>query len=367
MRIAQNGFYYPEINKDICVNCGLCQQTCPEYEILNGITENQQLYSAYSKDEIARMNGSSGGIFFEIAKFWIKKYGTDAKVYGAAFDESLILKHIGVSEVKQLPPLLKSKYVECDTNHVFLLIKNELRLKKNILFCGTPCQCAALRKFLKKIDTSNLLIIDFLCHGVPSQDLFSKSIRDLERKLKIKIINFKFRTKPLKRYKNEDHYYSYTYIKKGEIHSIEGLPNWKFPYYSGYCRYNSFRSSCYECRYARPDRIGDITLGDFWKLNTISAIEDFQKGYSMVFTNTEKGKRIFEDLSSELIIEKFPLEVAVALNPTYTKGAVKTEQNQQSIKDLEILSYSRYKKKYLIVKKDLISKAIRFIKRKINR
>ena len=362
-----NGFFYPIINQNLCIDCGLCKKVCPENEILRDITDHSLLFSAYSKNIDVRKSGSSGGIFYELACLWLNSYKNNATVYGAAFFPDLTLRHTGVTNVDNLTLLLKSKYIESDTNQVYVKIREELKAQRYILFCGTPCQCAALRKFLFNVDVSRLFVIDFLCHGVPSQDLFSKSINWLENKIGGKICKFEFRSKPIRKKRNNDHYFSYTYIKNGMEYQRNGLPNWKFPYYSGYCRYNSFRSSCYDCQYASPDRIGDITLGDFWRLDTVDNIDDLDKGYSMVFANTIRGKEIIKSISKDVNLREFPLEVAVRLNPTYTKGAVKTKENQQSVIALSRLPFIQYQKSYMLVRKDIFAKMWRLIARTINR
>lgn len=362
-----DGFFYPVINQRLCIDCGLCRDVCPEYEILHGITYGSRMFSAYSRTESVRKSGSSGGLFYELARFWLNRYKNNATVYGAAFTPDLVLHHVGVTDVESLSPLLKSKYLECDTDRVFIKIRNELKAGRNVLFCGTPCQCAALRKFLFNADVSRLLVVDFLCHGVPSQDLFDKSINWLENRIGGKIGRFEFRAKPAKRLGNIDHYFSYTYFKNGKEYERTGLPEWKFPYYSGYCRYNSFRTSCYDCRYASPDRVGDITLGDFWRLDTIEKITDFHKGYSMIFVNTPKGENCIRDISNEVCLKEYPLADAVRLNPTYTKGTVRTAENIGSVNDLSIMTYEEYQKKYMLVRKDIFSKFGRLVVRTYKR
>lgn len=211
-----NGFFYPIISQNLCIDCGMCQKVCPGNKILHRIiTDESSLFSAYSTNVDVRRSGSSGGVFYEIARKWLNLYKINATVYGAAFSSNLILRHIGVTDISDLTQLLKSKYIESDTNRVFIKIRTELKANRYILFCGTPCQCAALRNFLFDEDVSRLLVIDFLCHGVPSQDLFSKSIDWLENKIDGRITKFEFRSKPIKKYKGTDHYFSYTYIRGG--------------------------------------------------------------------------------------------------------------------------------------------------------
>lgn len=358
-----NGFHYPSIDEDKCINCGLCQKVCPQYVILYGNTK-PQLFAAYSLNNEHRDQGSSGGVFGELARQIIIHNGV---VYGAAFDKDLQLKHIPVHKNEELQPIFKSKYVESDTNNVFNQIKKDCNNNTPVLFCGTPCQCAALKKFLSPKIYPHLYVIDFLCHGVPSQDLFNKSVKKYESKHHGKIISFNFRSKPIHTKKNCDHYFSLKLLKKnGAVKNIKNKPCWEFPYYSGFCRYNTLRPSCYDCVYANPKRVGDITLGDFWGLDTITPIFDFKKGYSTIIINNDKGKELFKMIENRIYKKEHSIETLIKLNPTYSKGAIKTIENQQSIHDYSNLSYDDFEKKYLIIKMDIISRSIRLIKRIFN-
>lgn len=358
-----NGFYYPKINHELCTDCRRCQKVCPKNEVLYGAVNTPRLFAAYSLNEVHRNEGSSGGIFGELARYIISK---DGVVYGAAFDEKLQLKHISVEKEHDLQPLFKSKYIESNTNGVFMDIKENLSRGRLVLFCGTPCQCAALRKIVNPNNTSNLFVVDFLCHGAPSQDLFNKSVSEYEKKHKGKILNFEFRSKPDIKNRNSDHYFSLKLLmKNGTIRELKNRPMWEFPYYSGFCMYNTLRPSCYDCDYANPRRVGDITIGDFWGLESLLNITDFVKGYSTVVVNTPKGYNLFQQIKGACFVKEFPISDLAQLNPTYTRGTIKTSINQQSLKDYSVLSYKEFENKYLLLKMDLLNRGVRFVKNKV--
>lgn len=356
MILNPNGFFYPSIDDEKCCNCGICKKICPENEILKCAVE-PQLYAAYAIDEYNYKAGSSGGIFGLIGKS-ILSYG--GKVYGAAFDESLNLCHIGVKDEKELSRLFKSKYIQSNTSFIFRSVLKDLYTGKPVLFSGTPCQCAALRKYLRK-DYDNLLIVDILCHGVPSMDLWQKSLKSYGEKHKGIVTDFQFRSKPAVR--KTDHYFSLV-IKKhnGKEQRLVNRPYYEFPFYYHYTQYCGFRETCYDCEYANTARVGDITLADFWKLDRLVDI-DSMRFASAVITNTIKGTKWFEKIKTQCWCKPMPITSLISLNPTYTKGTEKTPINQQSLKDLSDLKFSEYEKKYMVYKKDIVSRGIRFIKR----
>lgn len=283
------GFSYPYINEELCIKCGLCKKVC-HYQ--NNVIESkpERVYVALTNNTNP-MDSTSGGIFASLAKSFLENKGS---VYGAAMEyieKRLVVHHIRIQRERELYKLLGSKYVQSDMGNVFKLIKKEVNDGKQVLFCGTPCQVDGLRGYLGK-EYSNLLLIDLICHGVPSQKFFQDYIINTEKRKKI--VEFKFRDKgsgwgltgkkvfkdgkTQKVYKNESSYYEY--------------------FLKGY----TYRENCYSCKYASSHRPGDITIGDFWgiekehpelmKIN--GGILDKAKGISCLIVNTDIGKSYLE-------------------------------------------------------------------------
>ena len=358
-----NGFLYPQIDQNTCIDCKLCQYTCPEHKIIK-LPVNPHLYAARAVNESDWNRGSSGGLFGILATNIIKVH--NGIVYGAAFDKDLKLRHVRISSLDDLMPLCKSKYITSDIRGIYKQIREDCKAGAYVLFCGTPCQCAALRKLLNK-DYDNLLIVDFLCHGVPSLDLWQKSIVEYGRKHKAKIINFIFRAKPSKPRKNADHYFDITLIKPNGKKIVKmGRPSWEFPFYYHYTRYLGFRPSCYDCRYCTQDRMGDLTIADFWKLERLLPDVNPADRYSAIVVNNEKGENWLEAVKDRLWIKARPVDDLIKLNPTYTRGTMITHESVQSLADLERLPFEEYAKRHMTAPKmDIFSRSIRFAKRKI--
>ncbi len=281
MQIDQEGFIYPVINEKKCINCHLCEKVCP---ILNNIkNENlipKKVIAAKSIDKQIQISSSSGGIFTELAKEIIKQNGI---VFGATFEEGIV-KHISINKIKDLIKLRGSKYLQSYVNESFKEVEKYLNLKKPVLFSGTPCQIAGLKSFLKikRVDTSNLLLIDLVCHGVPSYKVFQDYIKnDFPNKT---LSNINFRDK-----KGSWPLFNITYFfnKSANISRYHKVD----PFFIGYLKNYYLRESCYKCKFSELPRQGDITLGDFWGIS--KNLFD-PNGVSLVLINNKKGEIFFK-------------------------------------------------------------------------
>ena len=182
------GFLYPVIAKEQCINCGLCEKVCP---VDNPLYKNDTctVYAAYVKDEHQRMQSTSGGVFYAVAKWIIEQNGI---VYGAAFDTNFKLRHIGVDSLSDLQQLRGSKYLQSNLGNVFSEIREHLKKGRWVYFVGVGCQVAGLHSFLRK-EYDTLITSDLVCHGVPSQLMFDWHLDYLRQKEKGEITSYSFR------------------------------------------------------------------------------------------------------------------------------------------------------------------------------
>lgn len=173
----EQGFRYPVVDGNLCVGCNQCKKVCPaNNQVKNSKTDS--VYAAWNKDNIARLEATSGGVFLLLARQIIVQGGT---VYGAAFDERFSVKHQRVDNVEDLKKLRGSKYVQSDTLGIFEKVKDDLVSGRTVLFSGTPCQVSALKGYLGK-EYTNLVCIDLVCHGVPSPLVFRDYLNELRQK-----------------------------------------------------------------------------------------------------------------------------------------------------------------------------------------
>lgn len=282
MTTDKDGFYVPEvIDANICIDCGLCSKVCP-FEKSKANNPSTEFYAAYSINEQYILNSSSGGLFPEIAGAFLTK---GAKVYGAYMDEHFELYHIGITDLKNLPKLMRSKYYQSDIRNTYQECRQDLAEGKTVLFSGVPCQIQGLKLFLGK-EYENLYTIDIICHGVPSPLIFREYKAFLERKHKAKLIDINFRDK----------------IKNGWSETMRYTmerPNGKRKNYvfhysvSDYLRpfmHGLFtRESCFNCPFKSLSRPGDVSLGDFWGYQFTRPELAHKEGLSLMLVNTSKG------------------------------------------------------------------------------
>lgn len=304
LEILDDGFYYPIVNTNTCINCNKCLNVCPVQKIKKN-NDSQTLYSGIANDKANVFAASSGGVFGAIATKLLEE---GYYVCGAAWTANLKLKHVLISSTEDLGTLLKSKYVQSYTEGVYAKIDSLLKEDKKVFFVGTPCQVSGLQNYTNHHD--NLLTADIICHGVPSQAMFDDYISYLNYIHDGRVIDFSFRVKDNK-FKHA-HGYRYTYLKNGECRTKEGIYS-DSPYYYAFKEYLTFREACYACQYATISRVGDITLGDFWSIEKFDSKANTDRGVSLVVSNSERGAEIIKKIDT-VRFREYPLRYGIETN-----------------------------------------------------
>ena len=303
------GFIIPKVDKTLCINCNRCNRVCP---VLNNsdLQLKRHVFCSYNLSSQERHHGSSGSIMLLLAK---KVISSGGKVFGASFDENLVLRHQCTSSYEGLLKQSKSKYIQSDTRGVFQQVQKELKAGCFVMFVGTPCQCTALSNYVSERLRKSLLIVDFVCHGVPSQQMFNDSIHEYEKRKGCKVTDFSFREKSKGALRN----YKITYTI-GDRQFDEIGKKESFPYYYAFLHHFSFRNSCYECKFANISRVSDITLGDMWGIEHTADVVDFELGYSLIYTNTEQGIKWYDSIRAECNSEELCLNDKRTFNYAYS-------------------------------------------------
>ena len=348
------GFYVPRVDYDKCIDCGLCDKSCPQMNEHEYVT-TQRAWYGYQKDDEERKASSSGGIFGALA---IKVLQDGGVVYGAAFnygDQVLRLECRSTDEV-DLAALKKSKYVQSYVGDAFKRIKRDLEQGRKVFFCGTPCQVDGLRQVLNK-DHENLLTADFVCHGVPPMSL----LRD-----HLHMLGFKTVTEIDFRPKNH-RWVDDINIKNGA--SRRNYTNYwgNDAYFGSFEKARSTHRSCGNCQYCNGLRVTDITLADFWGYKDYDKSIYSPLGLSLILTNTEKGIKTVEMLGNECYLKEIDIKYSEYVYSRKrgggTEGYYDMKQRNRFFAELQVFGYLKLVNRRQLQKKPQILTSL--LKKKI--
>lgn len=308
MREDNEGFLYPEVDKEVCVDCGLCEKVCP---VIYQGEERKPLsvYAVKHKDDKIRLSSSSGGAFTALAESVIDE---DGVVFGARFDEDWSVVHDYTDTKEGLAAFRGSKYVQSRIGDSFKKAEYFLKAGRRVLFSGTPCQIAGLKRFLRK-EYDNLLTVDFICHGVPSPGVWREYLKEetarqcvgknsvlshpniKERDARIESISFRDKRLGWKKYS-----FALT-LSVPDGHGAKNTvllsePLNKNIFLRGFLTDLYLRPSCHACPAKSFKSGSDVTIGDFWGIQNVMPEIDDDKGVSVVMVSTESGVNVFRGM-----------------------------------------------------------------------
>lgn len=317
------GFFYPQVDAEKCISCGLCVKKCPvaepKYQEFN-----QKGYAAYFQNREALRKSSSGGMFYAMAQYILENGGV---VFGCAELAPGNVKHILVERVEDLRLLQGSKYVESDIQGVYSAVKEQLRKGRTVLFSGTPCQVAGAKKFIGIND--RLICVDIICHGVPSRKMYNSYLEWFEKKNGGKVREYYFRSKE----KND---WSLTYravVEKNNKQKVFEAIASLDPYYNHFLKGYAYRDSCYQCSYANPKRVSDITIGDFWGIEKVAPHFMNIDGVSAVLVNSVAGEKLWEDISDKVVVMSVEAEEIIKNNGQLQKPSQRPDVRESIYKE----------------------------------
>lgn len=329
MKVDEEGFWYPQVDKEKCIECGICKKRCP---ILNDMSiENKpKAYACYNLDEEIRKESSSGGIFTLLASYIIDNGGI---VYGAAFNQNFEVEHIRVTDKQDLSKLRGSKYVQSKLGSTYSKIKVYLEQGKLVYFSGTPCQIDGLLCFLNK-KYNNLICQDIVCHGVPSPKVWKHYLKQFNLEKNAKIM---FRDKST----GWDSY-SFTIKQKNKFTQLSSNNEYMKVFLKDLC----LRPSCYDCHSKSLHRNSDITLADFWGIKEVCPEMYDNKGTSLVFINSKKGQEIFNEIISDIKYQEVDINKASKYNPSSFKSVKMPDKRGKYFEGVFNSNFNKFSKKY---------------------
>ena len=307
----KEGFLYPQINKNQCIDCGLCEKICP---FLNQSTPNQAIkaFAAYNTDSQIRKNSSSGGIFSLFADWIIQQQGV---VFGASFNAEWDIVHVYITRLNELQKLQGSKYIQSNIGQSFKEVKSFLDKGKKVLFSGTPCQVSGLKHFLRK-EYPNLFTIDFPGPLIWQLYLNETISKHHKQKSNIKSINFRNKDKGWKDFQFTINAQPYL-VKESTRENV---------YMKAFLSNLILRPSCHSCRVKSGRSGSDITIGDFWKVENVIPEWNDNKGTSAIIINSEKGEELFSSVKCKK--KSVETEKIIQYNIAYNESAKKNPSRE---------------------------------------
>lgn len=335
--VNYEGFWFPQIDPHKCIECHLCEKKCPVNSTVKNRTKEPIVYAAWSKDDKIRLASTSGGIFYELARETLNNGGY---VAGCIYDNDFKgAKHVLINTIEDLYPLMVSKYVQSDTENIYIAVKKILEDGKFVLFVGAPCHAAALVSYLGK-EYDNLLICDFICRGANSPKAHRKYIEYLEKKYKSRIIFLRSKDKrngwrkfgQSARFENGKEYFA---PMSKDLRTVA--------YHYGNLM---MRESCHSCNFKHIPRDGaDITLADFWGIDP-SDVKDIDKGISLVLLNTENGVNFFNKITPNVEYVQKRISDAISGNPAIFTSATKGKNRDVFLRELDEYPFDFLVRKY---------------------
>ncbi len=333
MHEDSEGFLYPKVDESLCIDCGLCEKVCP---MLNRdeAQNPQKVLAVKNRNEEERMKSSSGGVFIALAKQVLEKNGI---VFGAVFDENWEVKHTYAETLEGVQKMMGSKYLQSRIENSFKNAERFLKEGREVLFTGSPCQIAGLRKYLRK-EYENLLAVDFICHGVPSPGVWRRcleevkspsarraaagknSVSDSSLNVMPVISGITFRDKTLNGWKKFSFVVRSKSASKADPNTVllSGIFS-NNPFMKGFLADIYLRPSCYECRHKSGKSCSDLSIADFWGIHIVMPEFDDDKGVGLVLLSSDKGSKAFNALS-DMKCAASTMDIVCTYNPAYHRS-----------------------------------------------
>lgn len=298
MKEDRLGFPYPEVDQERCVDCGLCEKVC-DFAGRSGshgsVSEDFRIEvtAARHSDPEVLARSQSGGAFTALSDVILEDGGT---VYGAAFHGTDRVCHKRAESGAERNGMRTSKYVQSEMGQVFRQVKSDLKTGRKVIFTGTPCQVAGLKSYIPDNLSSDLVLVDFVCHGVPSPAIWRDYVKYMERRGGV--VKVTFRDKKVGGWKN--HVETFVY-GDGEKKTAE---TFRVLFYKNIM----LRHSCAVCPYNIAERMSDITIADFWGVDEVLPEMDDNVGTSMIVCNTNKGRELLNKASGALQMQTASLD-----------------------------------------------------------
>lgn len=336
MKRDKEGFLYPDISYEKCINCGLCKKICPVANRNKDSGKEPDCYAFSAKNDILLNNSSSGGVFGLLAESIIERGGV---VFGAGFDEKFRVVHKYTETIEGITDLQRSKYVQSDTGNSYSIAKQFLDAGRLVLFSGTPCQIGGLYATLGK-SYDNLFTADFICHAVPSPQIYENYLEYRKEKAgsEIDSVSFRDKSEGWKNFSMKIEFKNSTFYRKNVCEDS---------YLKGFVADLYSRPSCSNCAFKLVGRESDLTLADFWGVEKYTDSFCDNRGTSLVILHSEKGKTAFSDIMKYGKTATVGFDAVLKCNKSYVKSVEASPLRPAFFKNIKKKNHDKLIKKYL--------------------
>lgn len=302
MKEDNEGFCYPIIDTTLCIECHLCEKVCPILNVEQEKCFPQKAYLIQHRDNAILRQSTSGGAFTAIGQWVIRQGGV---VLGAAYDDNFVIRHCVVDNEEQLYKFRNSKYTQSLIEDNYRQVKSYLKEGRLVCFSGTPCQIEGLYMYLQKKKYPNLILVDLVCHAIPSPLVFRKYLALKKEKIGGQFTDVLFR----------DKYYGYKYSTMS-LYNTERKKN----YHEGvdtdvmlraFFANMSVRPACYQCVFKKQYRVSDITIWDCFDVCKFSKEFNDDRGVTRALIHTDKGNDVIQGIQAYAKILLIDVEKAV--------------------------------------------------------
>lgn len=286
-----------------------------------------ECYACYNLNLEERKKSSSGGIYPLFAKAVIADGGA---VFAACYDDNLHVVHKKITSLSDIPNSQGSKYVTSKLGDTFKAVVDTAK-DGRVLFVGTPCQCAGLISFLEanKVNWENIVVVDCVCHGVPSRMAWNQYKHSLWNKNRVlQSVNMRDKSSGWSRG-------NYSWMETMTDGRTIITPRREVPFMKGMLANIYLRPSCYNCRFKGVERKTDLTLGDYWGVWNHDPEMDDNMGTSLLFVHSDKGRKIFVEMGDKIRFKLIEVENAVQGNGCIVRSTSRSSKRDEFFSRIE--------------------------------
>jgi coenzyme F420-reducing hydrogenase beta subunit len=324
MERDNEGFFYPKVDESLCIDCHLCENVCPKQEETSTKTSLHSFAARYNEDN-ARKTSSSGAMFPLLANKILENKGV---IFASMFDRNWNVVVSYFENKEEITPFLKSKYVQSHIGYSFREVKSFLKEGRQVMFVGTPCQVEGLNNYLKD-NKENLITVELICHGVPSEKVWQMYLEEVLKKNNIKrqeVKNIEFRSK-------RKGWLWYSLEMKNKKKTFFTQTKYDNIFLRGFLQNYFLRPSCYNCPSKALTSGSDFTIGDFWSMDKVLKGYDDDKGTSILLVNSKKAEEFIKDLNFEK--KELPYQDVVMCNKTIITSSTRNENREVFFRDID--------------------------------